>query len=93
MNQRIVTYELFRLKCAEMSMKTDYDICQQDRNYISLYDVKERRHLATISKEIHNCFEITEEFPQEFWDYEEANPRIALISDLAMTPIDLRGEW
>lgn len=93
MNQRIVTYELFRLKCAEMSMKTDYDICQQDRHYVSLYDVKERRHLATISKEIPNCFEITEEFPQEFWDYEEAKPRISLISDLAMTPIDLRGEW
>lgn len=93
MNQRIVTYELFKLKCKELRLKTDSDLFREDSSHVNIYDVKEKRHLATIDKRLPNTFEITSQFPEEFWTYEEAKPRIDLINDLAMTPIEFRGQW
>lgn len=93
MEQRIVTYELFKLKCKELGMKTDSDLFRYDDSQVNLFDIKEKRHLAIIDKKLPNVFEITTQFAEEFWDYEDAKPRINLIADLAMTPIELRGKW
>lgn len=83
---KIMNYELFKYKVNDLGLKVDEDLYfpQESETHIRVWDCKERRLLASISKTEPYNFEV--DMGQEFWaTNEKADELIKLIASLSRT--------